>query len=420
VQLDKKTIADLTPVLVRSNVGNRAIKPMVTTLGGKEIPMSTLHYDDAAFGGRGKSYSTSLSLKPHPTFGHKNPEDPNAQMTPELALQLGAFPASKLAAAIKSNPQLDNQGAAGQAVKSIAEQIEQGQVPTIPELDKVSLGVILNDAFEYLGPMQLVYGTAEFPNSEEFYKHLGTDLKSLVMYFPGSVNHPLADSIAMTNRKTENTVFVSSKGGKSGTGAPSSISAIQMSENMKQSIGKDPAVTFINFLQQYKKGGRPSWRQPFDTANWIQQNYPNKLGELSKFLPFSNELMSWLGDTWNNRNNGVPESIEEIPEEFRPLYAYVESQSKGSHHLFYNLRYLVITHIHDAVNSGVIVPNFSSRMLELLGENYISLATKAKGKPGAGQYITTVKWPSKMGGKVTLEHKAEASKWATSMTWLLN
>jgi len=420
VQLDHQTIADLTPILVRSNVGNRAIRPMVTTADGQQILMSKLHYDDAAFGGKGKSYAGTVSLKPHPTFGHQNPDDPETTITPELAVRLGAFIAGDLNNKIQSNTVLDQQGEAGKAVKDIASQIAGGKVPTIPNLDKNTLGPILNDAFEYLGVMQLVFGTATFPNSEAFYKHIGADLSKLVLYFPGAVNHPLADSYALTNKMTDNTIFISSKGGKTGKGAPSSISALKMSETMKKSVGKDPALTFISYLQEYKKGGKPAWAQPFDAANWIHQKYPGTLGPIEKFMPFSDELLSWLDTVWKGQNQGVPATIDQIPKPLQPLYSLVDRSTDAKTELFYNLRYYVIGQIREAVNSGKAVPNFSGRMLELLGENFVSLATKAVGKPGVGQYITTVKWPSQMGGKITIEHKAEPSKWATSMTWLLN
>jgi len=421
VTLDQKTITDLTPLLVRSNVGNRAIKPMVTTTDGQQIPMSKLHYDDAAFGGKGKSYASPVSLKPHPTFGHQNPEDPEATVTTELALKLGAFQAGQLNDKIQSNTVLDSQGQAGKAVKEIASQISQSVVPAIPNLDPTTLGVILNDAFEYLGPMQLVYGTADFPNSDAFYEHIGSDLKNLILYFPGAVNHPVADSIAMTNKMTDNTIYLSSKGGKTGKGAPSSVSALKMPDHMKKSIGRDPALTFINLLQQYKKGGQPAWRQPFDAANWIQKKYPGSLGPIERFMPFDKNIMSWLEQTWANRNQGVPASLAEIPTKYRQLYALVEKSMPSSEtELFYNLRYYVFLQIREAVNSGTAVPNFSKRMLELLGENYVSLASKAVGKPGVGKYVTTVKWPSKMGGRITLERKDGPSKWGASMNWLLN
>jgi hypothetical protein len=420
VQLDKKTITDLQPILVRTNVGS-GVRPMVTKADGTQMLMSKLHYDDAAFGGRGKSYVTPVSLKPHPTFQHQNPQDKEAVVTPELAIQLGAFKAADLNNKIQGNPILDQQGEAGRSVKLIAQQISQGEIPTIPQLDTTTLGVILNDAFEYLGPMQLIYGTADFPNSDAFYQHIGSNLQDLVLYFPGAVNHPVADSIAMTNRMTDNTIYLSSKGGKTGKGAPSSISAMKMPEHMKKSIGRDQALTFINLLQKYKKGGSPSWRQPFDAANWIHQKYPGALGDIDQFLPFNEDVMQWLGAVWAGRNQGVPATLDQIPDELKPLYTVVAKLSaKSDTELFYNLRYVVLTQIHNAINTGAVVPNFSKRMLEILGENYISLATKAKGKPGIGQYITTVKWPSKMGGRITLAHKAESSKWATSMTWILN
>lgn len=421
VKLHTQTIKDLTPLLVRSNVGNRTIKPVVTTVDGEKIPMSKLHYDDAAFGGKGKSYASGASLKPHPTFGHQNPEDKETVITPELAIKLGAFPSGQLNEKIQSNPALLKQGQAGKAVKVIASQIAGGNVPNIPNLPANELGPILNDAFEYLGPMQLIFGTANFENSDAFFEHVGSDLKDLIVYFPGTVNHPVADSIALTNRKTDNTIYLSSKGGKSGKGAPSSVSALIMPENMKKSIGRDPAISFINLLQQYKKGLKPAWRQPFDAANWLQSKYPGSLGNIENFMPFDEELMSWLGNTWANQNQGVPASPQEFPKQYRQLASLVAKNSQGSEApLFYNIRYYTFLCIRDAINSGKAVPNFSKRMLEILGENYVSLATKAVGKPGVGTYVTTAKWPSKMGGRITLERKDGPAKWAASMNWLLN
>ncbi len=422
VVLSTKTIKDLQPMLQKSNVGDRSLRPMVTLKSGGQIPMSNLYYDDSAFGGKGKSYTgAAANLKPATTFGHQSPEDPTAQITTDLAIKLGAFTAGQIEEKILSNPSLDQQGEAGKAVKDMARQIAAGSRPTIPNLPAPVVGSILNDAFEYLGVMQLVYGTAEFPNSEAFYEHVGSDLKNLVLYFPGTVNHPMADSVAMTNKATDNTIYISSKAGKTGKGAPSSVSALKMSDEMKKMIGKDPAVTFIDLLQQHKKGGMPAWQQPFKAADWIAQNYPKTLGELENFLPFSDELMQWLGQTWANQNQGVPQTLKQIPMPFREIYKLVAKNTQDSNvELFYNIRYFVFLKIREAVNSGKAVPNFSGRMLELLGENYVSLATKAVGKPGTGQFVTTVKWPSRMGGRITFERKDGPSKWASSMTWLLN
>lgn len=423
VKVDPASIAELTPILNKKNVGS-GVRPMVIILEpedrkGERVLMSTLHYDDAAFGGKGKSYSTAVSLKPHPVFGHQNPEQ-GQTVTPQLAIKLGGFMASELNDKIQANQVLDQQGQAGAAVKQISEQISQGQVPLIPNLPANQLGPILNDAFEYLGVLQLIKGTATFPNSEAFYNHVGSNLEELVLYFPGAVNHPLADSYALKNMETENTIYISSKGGKTGKGAPSSIGTLKIPEEMRSLIGRDPAITFIDMLQQYGKGKIPAWQQPFDAANWIEEQTPGALGPLSKFLPFSEQFTLYLSTILEHQNEGVPTEVSQIPKEYQKLYSLVDKSVAGDTPLFYKVRYYVLTQIHNAVNSGRAVPNFSPRMLELLGENFVSLATKAIGKPGTGNYITTVKWPSKMGGKITFNHKAEASKWGTSMTWLLN
>jgi hypothetical protein len=55
-------------------------------------------------------------------------------------------------------------------------------------------------------------------------------------------------------------------------------------------------------------------------------------------------------------------------------------------------------------------------MIELLGQNFVLLKTTIKGK----QFITDVKWPSKVGGTITFEHKDPAPKWDSAMTWKLN
>jgi hypothetical protein len=74
-----------------------------------------------------------------------------------------------------------------------------------------------------------------------------------------------------------------------------------------------------------------------------------------------------------------------------------------------------------AVNSGKAIPQFSARMIEILGHNFVLItsAPKPKMQPGA-QIISTATWPHKVGGKVTIDPKDEAHKWGSAMTWKLN
>lgn len=349
-------------------------------------------------------------IKPGQVFQHGNPEK-EQDLTAELAIELGAFPAIQLGQKIISNAHLDSQGATGAAVKEIARQIEAGQVPAVPELSKGELNNIQNYGFEYLGVLSLIKGVADFPNADAFYEHLGINPSEMILYFPGSSSNPVADSYALVNKKTENTIFISSKGGKGG-GAPSSVTALKIPEKMKKMIGKDPAITFIDMLQNNAK---PAWIQPFYAANWMEQNYPGSMGKLGKFLPFSDELLLYLSTILKSQKEGVPESLEQIPEEFRPLYSLVQSSVNSTAPLFFVLRYYVKDLIHAAVRRGVI-PNFSERMIELLGQNFVLLKTTMD----KGQFVTHVRWPSKVGGTVTFEHKDPAPKWDSAMTWKLS
>jgi hypothetical protein len=300
----------------------------------------------------------------------------------------------------------------------MSKEISSKQLPTIPPEvleDKKLLSSVQNDAFEYLGVQELVNGVANFPNDKAFYEHLGADLRSLVLFFPGSTNHALADSFALVNKATENTVYMSSKGGKQG-GAPSSINELKIPDAMKKSIGKDPALSFINHLQTQNK---PMWRMTFEAANWLHENSPESLGALNEFLPFDDEFYLWASSILSSANNGVPTTLDQIPEEYRGLYTLVQNSRKNSTaaaaDLFWNLKNVVKTYIHGAVNNGA-VPQFSERMIELLGQNFVLL----KSKPVNGKMITNVTWPSKMGGKITLEHKDGPTKWNSAITWKLS
>jgi hypothetical protein len=367
--------------------------------GGQSVPPNQQDTDAVPVAG----------LRPGQVFQHGDPNK-DQNLTPELALELGAFLAGQLGQKIQSNKHLDSQGAAGAAVKEISRAIDAEQIPTVPDLSKSEIGNIQNYGFEYLGVQALIKGVANFPNSEAFYEHVGGNLEELVLYFPASSSNPVADSYALVNRKTENTIFISSKG--AGGGMPSSVTALKIPNNMRKMIGKDPAITFIDMLQQNAK---PAWIQPFYAANWLEENYPGSMGELSKFLPFTDELFIYLSTILKSRNEGVPETLDQIPAEFQELYKLVETSITAKHPLWYYLRYYVKDVIHSAVKKGVI-PNFSKRMIELLGQNFVLLKTTIKGK----QFITDVKWPSKVGGTITFEHKDPAPKWDSAMTWKLN
>lgn len=380
------TVYPLNSFLKTKDYGGQAVPPGADT---GEIPVA--------------------GIKPGQVFQHQNLEKDQV-LTPELAIELGAFPAGQLAEKIVANAHLDKQGPTGLAVKEIAKQLGAGQPAVVPKLSKSEINNIQNYGFEYLGVLALLKGVADFPNADAFYQHVGVDLEHLILYFPGSTNNPVADSYALVNKATENTIFISSKGAKGG--APSSISALKIPDQFRKLVGKDPALTFVAGLQDNSK---PAWKQPFWAAEYLEQKFPGSMGPLGQFLPFDEQFMNYLLQTLKNNKGGVPATLADIPRQYRPIFKLVDTSVNSKYPLFYNLRYYVKDLIHQAIKKGVI-PNFSERMIELLGQNFVLLKTDQR----AGTFVTHVRWPSKVGGTVTFEHKDPAPKWDSSMTWKLS
>lgn len=371
--------------------------------GGQSVPPGQTGDDNVPVAG----------IRPGQVFGHGD-VGKDKVLTPELAVNLGAFQAKYLGNKIITNQYLDSQGRAGAAVKDMAREIDSGSQPTIPNLTTSELNNIQNYAFEYLGVQQLIKGTANFPNADAFYNHVGSNIEDLLLYFPKSSGNPLADSYALVNKATENTIGMSSKGAKGG--APSSIQGLKIPDGMRKMIGKDPALTLVDLIQKTE-----TWKQPFAAVNWIASKFPGQLGELEQFLPFEDDFLNWCRDTFRLPTQQVPATLDQIPRKYRKLYALVQKSitKRVENPLFYDVRYYVKDVLHTAIRNGA-VPNFNARMLELLGENFVVLKTEKAGKPGVGKFVTTVHWPSKVGGTVSFEHKDPAPKWMSAITWKLS
>lgn len=412
VQVDPTEIPRISGVLTgKTKMMSKSL--MVKTLQGKTISTGDIFYNQVEFGEKGKGGDPDIELKPTPVFGHgKGAGDQD--LTPELAVDMGAFPAKNLGAKIQSNEYLDTQGEAGQAVKEISKQISNKQVPLIPQgLSKSQLSSVINDAYEYLGVQALVDGTINFANMEEFFNHIGSNIGDMFLFFPGATNNPLADSYAIQNRQTGNQIFLSSKGGRSGGGAPSSINKIKIPEHMEKQYANDESLEFLKFIQGIKP-----WQQPFEAAKFIKERSkdPKSLGELLPFVDlFDSKFYNWAASVL--KSGDVPKRIKEVPPEYEDLYNLVMKSTSGSNYpLFYNLRNTVKDKfVGPAINSGKPFPQFNARMLEVLGHNFVLISSKASG----GKINTSATWPYKMGGTITLEPKDAANKWNSAMTWKL-
>lgn len=413
VQVDPTEIPRISNVLTgKTKMMSKSL--MVKTLQGKTMSTGDIFYNQVEFGEKGRSGDPEIELKPSPVFGHgKGVGDQD--LTPELAVDMGAFPAKNLGVKIQNNEYLDTQGAAGKAVKEISKQISNKQVPQIPQdLTKSQLSSVVNDAYEYLGVQTLVDGTINFANMKEFFNHIGSNIGDMFLFFPGATNNPLADSYAIQNRQTGNQIFLSSKGGRSGGGAPSSINKIKIPDYMGKQYANDESLEFLKFIQE-----TTPWQQPFEAAKFIKEKSKdaNSLGELLPFVDlFDSKFYNWAISTF--KSGDVPSKIEEVPSEYQDLFNLVQKITAGSKYpLFYNLRNMVKDKfVGPAVNSGKPFPQFNGRMLEVLGHNFVLISSKASG----GKINTNATWPYKMGGTITFETKDTATKWNSAMTWKLS
>jgi len=406
VQIDPESASVLSALTKTSKT------PILKTIDDRDIRMSDIYYDQKAWGEKGKSGDSDIQIKPANVLKQGNP-DKSQPVTPEIALELGGFTAGQLGERIINNEYLKSHGESGLAVIEIAKQLVAKQVPTVPNVDASTLTVIRNDAFEYLGVLSLVSGVANFPASKEFYDHLGSDLSNLVLLFPKDTNNPLADSYALVNENSDHTIFISSKAGKGGKGAPSSINKLKIPEHMIYK--KSDAIEFIKTIQETKG----AMYQPFVAANFLMERY-GSFPQIEDHLPegyFDDDFFKYITSVWKNqRTTPVPTKLEEIPKMYQGIFDLANRSFKGNAPLFFKIRNCIKDiFVNDAVNEGVI-PGFSETMLEILGQNFIVISTKTAG----GKFVTDVKWPNKMGGKIILAPKDGADKWGGSMTWILS
>ena len=302
--------------------------------------------------------------------------------------------AGDLYSVIVNNKVLDQAGELGQAIKQVAKDLQNKQIPVIKQYDEATQKKIAIDAGEYLGILALVNDVADFPKKEAFLKFLrANNFDNLSVIFPGEQNSALSDSYGVQNEQTGHTIMISSKGGKGSTasGAAPSLAGLGPSiAKRKNKIRRGNGLDFINQIIQVS----PTSAQGFAGMNWIAQNYPESLPEkYRKYVPFYSEDIKLV------LNNIRTKGADPIPNKFYPLISSPSIRnSKGTDGG--KLAYVVTKDLISAMNAGII-DNFRNTILELLDENFVQIFTRIVG----GRLITKVLWPGKVDGNVELHTK---------------
>jgi len=344
----------------------------------------------------GSKESEGIKIKGSDVFDTEDTDIKDMGNAIESILSAGGFLAIDMYDAIANSPQIAKLGKVGKAVIAMANQITQGQVPTIPtNLSAQEVKAIELYASEYLGVLGLIVGIVPFKqgNRADFDQFLGTDLKSMIMYFPKNISNPLADSFSVTNDKTGHSIKISSKA--AGKGAPPSLTSLKLPDEVS-----DKYPEAAKFLATAQDPGISTFAQPFEMLNAMFEINPDNVPkEYSKLLPFSDTLIDNLESTLKSQKP-MPKSIMSIFNKRLSAKVQESDNTDGG-----KAWYAVTTDIINAVNKGGAVPNLREALIESLGYNFVQLYTNVKGD----KLVTEAFWPAKLKGEVKLKTKGSAA-----------
>jgi hypothetical protein len=344
----------------------------------------------------GSKESEQIKLKGSDVFDTGDTEITDFGNSIETLLSAGGFPAIDTYDKIADSPQIKKLGKIGDAIIYMAKQIIQGQMPIFPDnLSAQEIKAIELYASEYLGVLALISGIVPFKqgNRQDFDNFLGTDLGSMIMYFPKSVSNPLADSFSVTDDETGHSIKISSKA--AGKGAPPSLTSMKLPDDVRK---KYPEAA--DFLDSAQAPGVSTFAQPFSMMNALYQVNPDAVPkEYVPLLPFSDDLISTLEATVKS-NKPIPKQIMNIFNKRLTDRVKASDNSDGG-----KAWYSVTTDIMKAVNKGSAVPNLREALIESLGYNFVQLYTNVKGN----RLETYAFWPGKIKGQVKLKTKGSAA-----------
>lgn len=341
----------------------------------------------------GSKESQTIKLKGSDIFDTQPVDLQDYGNSIESLLNAGGFPASEMYSKIADNPKVKSLGRVGEAIVAMAAQVNNGQVPEFPKgLTKEEEKAIELYASEYLGVLGLISGATKFPDRAGFNQFMGRDFDDVIMFFPKSVSNPLADSFSVVNDETGHAIKISSKAGSKG--APPALNSIKLSDEVRK---KYPDIAkFYDFATDSRL---TAFRQPFAIMNWLSENYPDAVpAEYAPLMPFTAETVAALEQSFRKKTPVSRNIMRVFNRRLNPKVRDGDSTDGGK------AWYAVITDIMTAINNDNALPDFQKAVIQSLGENFIQLYTKPKGK----KLETTAFWPAKIKGQAVLKSKGSS------------
>ena len=341
----------------------------------------------------GSKESQTIKLKGSDIFDTQPVDLQDYGNSIESLLNAGGFPASEMYSKIADNPKVKSLGRVGEAIVAMAAQVNNGQVPEFPKgLTKEEEKAIELYASEYLGVLGLISGATKFPDRAGFNQFMGRDFDDVIMFFPKSVSNPLADSFSVVNDETGHAIKISSKAGSKG--APPALNSIKLSDEVRK---KYPDIAkFYDFATDSRL---TAFKQPFAIMNWLGENYPDAVpAEYAPLMPFTAETVAALEQSFRKKTPMSRNIMRVFNRRLNPKVRDGDSTDGGK------AWYAVITDIMTAINNDNALPDFQKAVIQSLGENFIQLYTKPKGK----KLETTAFWPAKIKGQAILKSKGSS------------
>jgi hypothetical protein len=367
---------------------------IINTEDGQSIPLSKFEKADLQTA-KGQA-TTDVNVQPLGIGVAADPVDKTVDVATEIKQALKnnkAIQGSNLHKVILTNKVLDQAGELGKAIKQATKEITQNQIPIVKPYDDKTQKVIAIDAGEYLGILQMVHNTANFPKREAFLDFLETsDLDNMMVIFPGSQNSQLQDSYGVQNTETGHSIMISSKGGKGKTaaGAAPALSGLKIPDAMAKTRKPGNGIDFILTMQSLSVK-----EQPFAAMNFLNRFYPDAVPKLYKnVLPFTNEDMQMILANIAGKGN-LPAKYNKIIKSKN-----VKARARAGGILFYATAKDLV----DVFNKLQPIPDFRQTVLEVLDMNFVQIFSRVVG----GKLTADVLWPGKVDGNVLLWTKAEA------------
>jgi hypothetical protein len=269
----------------------------------------------------------------------------------------------------------------------------------VPDLSTFPKGVFTSfrdNAGEYIGVYKMLNETANWVSGaqEAFEKHIGSPIKGMSVEFPTKSNYPLADTLGVvasfTNEATDNSIMISTKGGKRGKGAAFSIANIVVPQFLQTDGKHDVENGFMDIVKDKSRNIRVT---PYDVVKYLGVNGSQMCQgvgvdvEHTEIEDFFKEL-----PTIDNIANfpKFKAILDNALKQYKSPKANKNLESKLP--IPWILNYLLHAIIGKAITVPDTMPNFVPFIRECLQQNFIKVGNSIN---KSSEWFTNVTWPNR-------------------------